>query len=131
MTATYSPALDNAISRVRQFYGDTDVTQAKIQDETITAYLTGGRSELGTAAQLCRDLAARYADRVTTGLDRQQTLNDQLYKHYTDMAALLEKRAGKEGVTTTEGFCGISVGGGDDRKWSPSTCYDRFLDGLT
>lgn len=131
MTATYDPALADAISRVRQLYGDTDVTQAKFQDETINAYL-GGRSELASAAQLCRDLAARYADRVTTGFDRQQTMNDQLYAHYTALAALLEKRAAKESPTTAAGFSGVSVGGlSDCPNWSPSTCYDRFLDGLT
>lgn len=120
MTATFSADLSNNVSKVRQFLGDTDITVAKVQDETINAYLGSLSVEL-TAAQLADDLAASYADRVDTAIERDQTRNSQLYDHYTKLAGRLRKLAGKNaGPTPDAGFSGISVGGvcGDD-PWTP------------
>lgn len=124
MTATFNANLLDAISRVRQLYGDTDITAAKIQDETISYYLgAGGLTELRAAAQLCRDLAAKYADRLNSTFDRELTEGGDLYKHYMELAGMLEKRAAGQGPATADaGFTGVFVGGVDVTTvaWTPA-----------
>lgn len=113
MAATFNPSLSDAISRVRQMLGDTVVASALIEDETIEAYLTS-RGELATAAQLARDLSARYANQIDTDVDGQAQRNSQRFRHFKELAAQLEAQAQAETKVTTAGstsFYGVAAFG--------------------
>lgn len=114
MAFSYNPNLGDPISRVRQHIGDKKDAGHKVEDETITAYLVE-KSELSTAAQLARDIAAEYASSVDSEHDGQAERNSQLYDQYMRLAADLQCRAGDEasGATGNDGtfFGGIGVFG--------------------
>lgn len=92
MPATFNPDLSTPISRVRQAIGDTDIANALVQDETITYYLAS-KSELSTAAQLARDLAAKFAQDVDTTVDGQGERSSQRVRHFQELAQRLEREA--------------------------------------
>lgn len=94
MAATFDPTLPTAKDRIRQRIGDTDVTAARIQDETIAAYLAGNLSELGVARQLCLDLAAYYAGLGDSNIDNQMSRNSQIYTHYINLAGQIAREIG-------------------------------------
>lgn len=125
MTATFDPKLTGPIDRIRQYLGDTNTSKPQIVDDTIQAYLNTGLSELRVAAQLARDLAARYAAMVDTEHDNMQTMGSQLRQHYTELAADLERLAAQVTgpATAAGGFGGILVTGiGDCRGPLDSWC---------
>lgn len=116
MTATFSPDLADDVSKVRQRIGDTDVSKAQIQDETITAYITGqGLTVLATARRLCLDLAgvwSRKAAMIT--LDDQRSDFSKVATHYITLATEIEKElrpvvsvdgAADPGLYMTSGTC--------------------------
>lgn len=128
MTFNFNPDLSDPVSQVRQLIGDTTQASADLPDETIEAYLTQGLSVLRTAAQCCRDLAAKYVKRVTTGSDHQQTIDSDIYKHYMDLAATLEARVGKDSAATPDvGFTGVYAGCISQRpSFNPRETYGDF-----
>lgn len=67
MTATFDPALGNAISRVRFNLGDTSVANAMLQDETINYFLVSqSMSEGDATAALARGLLVQYGAQPTS-----------------------------------------------------------------
>lgn len=93
MTFTFNASLNTAISRVRQYVGDTTSERSLIADETITAYITRGFSELRTAAQLCRDIAAQFARIANLNVDHQSTESATLSAQFLKLAQQLDERA--------------------------------------
>ena len=63
MSATFDPALGDDVSWVRLLIGDTDVTAAQLQDETIEALLTEALAH-GASAQAAKYCAAAQAGEV-------------------------------------------------------------------
>lgn len=121
MAITFNPALPSATDRIRQRIGQTDLVNAKIQDETIQAYLDQDMSELGVAYQLCLDLAALYAGIGNTQIDNQLSRNDQISKHYLDMASVIlrEMKGDTAGGANTGA---IIVGGIGDTRGPLQDC---------
>lgn len=117
MTATFDPSLSNAVSQVRQYLGDTTVNDAdvppEVQDETITAYLAT-KSVLSAAAQLARDIAAKYAGMVDITVDHQLTKASQRYAQYMALALYLEDKARQATTLSDQGSSGIMVTGVGD-----------------
>lgn len=111
MGFSFSPDLSDALSRVRQYVGDVDATDYVVEDETITAYLTG-RSDLAVAAQVARDLASRFARKIDSTVDGASQRNSQLYAHYLQLADSLDRQAGAQVQAATQGgFTGVGVYG--------------------
>ena len=124
MAFTFDPALADPVSQVRQRLGDTDGTAVLVQDETILAYLAT-LSPLRTAARLARDIAARFARVVSSKGDQQETTASDLFKHFSELAVVLEREAAAEIAQATP-VQGITVGGttrGDDDY--ALNCWDR------
>lgn len=115
MAVTFDPGLSTPKDRIRQRIGDTVVTRAKIQDETIAYYLAQGFSELGAARRLCLDLAAQYAPLGDITIDRQLSKTSQIYDHYISLAAAIGEEMAKA-TAAQEGTSIISVGGIGDRR---------------
>ncbi len=114
MTATFDPALTTAKDRVRQRIGQTDLATTRVQDETIAHYLES-KTELGTARQLCLDIAAAYAPIGDVTLDDQQQKGGKIYERYIAMAAEIFEEMG---IPLTDGAAAGAVlvmGVGDNR----------------
>lgn len=125
MATTFDPALSTPKDRVRQRIGQTDLPNAKIADETITAYLTSGLSELAAAKKLCLDLAAMHAAIGDTHLDGQMSRNGQMYDHYIALAAQIGLEIGVAAGSGTASS-GIIVGGIGDTRGPIDPC-DPYL----
>lgn len=111
MTFTFHNDLSDDLSRVRQYLGDTDQASALVQDETIEAYLKT-RSELATAAQLARDIAAQYARQIDNTADGASQRAAQLYDHFRSLADDLQRQAAEQTqAATSGGFSGLGVFG--------------------
>jgi hypothetical protein len=90
MTATFDPALGNSISKVRFHVGDTDVNNAMLQDETITALLVSqGTIEKAVIAILLHLISEM--SRPNFRADWLQVDHDSALKGLRDLLA--EKRA--------------------------------------
>lgn len=74
-----------------------------MQDETITAYLATGITELRAAARLAWDLSSRYAKMVDVDVDDQLTKASQRYKQYKELAERLDKLADAESAGGSSG----------------------------
>lgn len=99
MAATFTPQLNDPISRVRFRIGDTDTANPEIQDESITYYLGQGKTELRTAAILARSIASKYAKYADLNVDDQLTKYSQVYKNWVSVAEHLEAQADEEQIT--------------------------------
>lgn len=115
MSFTFSSSLSTDISKVRQLLGDTVDTGHRIEDETITAYLTR-KGVLMTAAQCAYDLAARYAIMVDSEVDNQNNKASQLSANYEALGKRLEAQAASAAAADVSGFTGIYVGGIEDYR---------------
>jgi cell division GTPase FtsZ len=88
MAATYNPSRPAALDRIRAALGDTDTTDALLQDEEITAVLASVGSETGAVAQLAAELVVRFAREpgdLTVGSIRL-SFADRIQR-YRDLAA--------------------------------------------
>lgn len=131
MTATFNPALDSALSRVRFALGDTDVATAEVQDETINYYLVNqSLTEKAALAKLARGIANKYARLADTTMDDQLTRYSHVFKAWDSIATRFEAEAAAEAqIPNTEnistGYAGIVVNGiGDCRGPLSSDCCD-------
>lgn len=95
--------------RVRQKLGDTDVTAALVQDETIAYYLSLPMGETATAARLARDLSARFSQQVDFSVDGQGQKNGDRARNFAALADRLEREAETEAGPVVAGS--ISSGG--------------------
>jgi hypothetical protein len=120
---TFNANLSDSISKVRQLIGDVVDAGHLIEDATITAYLTE-KTTLGTAAQLARDLASRFAGAVDTAVDGAQFRNSQRYRAFNDLALKLEGRLASEaaGSTDSGAFTGLGVFGATSQEVIDARC---------
>ncbi len=126
MAATFNPSLATPLDRVRQLIGDTTVASAKIQDETISAYLARPLSEHGAASLLAYVLAAKYAGMADVTVDDQLTRASHLYEHYTKLGDRLAKQdAAKPNPSAGDAYGGgiIVTGVGDCRGPLDDCCF--------
>lgn len=94
MTATYNPALLSNLDKVRFDTGDTDVANAVIQDETISALLAeDGATRFSVSAAVAQAIYSAYQHRVTYDVDGQGERYSDLAKNYAATVALLNSRA--------------------------------------
>lgn len=109
MTATYDTALTAAKDQVRLLIGDTDVTDALLQDEEIAYLLTQSASNVNVASvRACEAVAARFSRLADTQVDDVRVSLSQRAKGYRELAATLRGRIALTGVTLFAG--GVSVG---------------------
>ncbi len=94
MTATYAATIPTAKDAVRLELGDTDVGNALLQDEEITYFLgLEGEVVLLAAARGAGALAGRFARLVSRSTGDTSVEAQQVYEHYTALAAALTRRA--------------------------------------
>jgi len=109
MTATYTDPSNSNSDFVRFLIGDTDVSNAELQDEEIAAILTETSDEVYTAAAICaRALAAKFAKLVDTKFEDVSSDYSNLRDNYYALAQKLEVQAKKYG---SKGF-GAPIAGG-------------------
>ncbi len=125
MTFSFEPDLSTATSKVRQFLGDTVEAKKLVEDETIQFYLDQNTNERLVAAQLARDLVARFSADVDSDFDGQGEKLSQRVKHFTDLAIRLEREgsrvAGAPGAAAG-GFSGLFVGGATSQEVMDARC---------
>lgn len=124
MSFSFSADLSDAISRVRQYLGDTVDAGHEVENETITAYLTAGRSELAAAAQLARDLASKYVKQIDSTVDGATQRASQIYQHYLALAQALTQQSAAETVQTAAvgTFAGVGVYGATAQEVIDGRC---------
>lgn len=90
MAATYDTALTAAKDQVRLLIGDTDVSDALLQDEEIAFLLTQSASNVNAAAvRACEAVAAKFARLADTQVDDVRVSLSQRAKGYRELAAAL------------------------------------------
>lgn len=110
MPFTYSASLATTRDRVRFEVGDTTTPNHLFDDSEITYKLTeNGDNILTTAAQLCRQLAVRFARQADFAIDEQSVKLSQKSKAYERMAdrLLAQSQAGmlaSTAVTKIDGY---------------------------
>jgi hypothetical protein len=110
MAATYSSSLTTDKDKVRFYIQDTDITNAQLQDEEITAMITLHGSYKEAAVICCETLAMKYAGQDDSRKIGNMTLSNfyAKSKKYTELAKTLKTRF--SGIITP--FAGgISVSG--------------------
>lgn len=95
MPASYDPTLASAMDLVRFLLGDTDVTNALLEDEEITALLETYGSADSTAAAAARSLSARFAGQVDKAVGDLKISFSQKAEQYAALAVTLEKHSDK------------------------------------
>ena len=109
MAATYTDPSNSANDAVRFLIGDTDVSDAGLQDEEIAFALSEAGNDTYLAASLCaRALAAKYAALVDTRFESVASDYSQLRDNYYALATRLEAQSKKFG---SRGL-GLPVAGG-------------------
>lgn len=109
MAATYTP-VDTPKDQVRLTIGDTDVTNAMLQDEEITYYLTEeGGNVLQASARAAGAIAAKFARLVATSVGDVRVEAQQQFEHYRDMASDLSDQAVRHGGTAVPYAGGLTV----------------------
>jgi len=109
MTATYTDPSNSASDAVRFLIGDTDVTDAALQDVEIAFSLTQGGDDIYLAASICaRALAGKYANLVDTDFESVSSNYSNLRDNYNVLASNLERQSKKYG---TRGL-GLPAAGG-------------------
>jgi hypothetical protein len=109
MTVTYSDPSNSPSDAVRFLVGDTDTSNAALQDEEISFALAQVGNDTYLAAALCaRALAGKYASMVDTTFESVSSEYSSLRDNYNTLAINLEKQSKKYG---TRGL-GIPTAGG-------------------
>lgn len=98
MSVTYTyPSISNK-DAVRWLVGDTNVTDAELQDEEIAFALTQSSNDVYGAAAICaRALAAKYASLVDTKFEDVSSDYSNLRENYLSLAVRLDKQSKKYG----------------------------------
>lgn len=100
---TYDPKLLTSLSRVRFLVGDTNASDAQLDDYEILYLITQYASDAAAAAAAARGIAAKYARRVTEAVGDLKISNSELQAHYTDLAARLAAAGAMWAVPTAGG----------------------------
>lgn len=109
MAATYTDPSNSNSDAVRWLVGDTDVTNAALQDEEIAFALSQAGDDVYLAAAICaRALAGKYASLVDTDFESVSSDYSNLRDNYYSLATQLEKQSKKYG---TRGL-GLPAAGG-------------------
>ena len=128
--STYSgdPQLSDR-DAVRMYIGDTDSDSWQLTDPEIDYLLTTFGSPLFAAAQAARNIASKYARKVTKRVGDLSISYGDLQKNYLDLAAELEARASTMGIAPYSGGTSIAdiiaVNQNTDRP-KPSFRRDMF-----
>lgn len=113
MTATYTnDPTNNPIDQIRLLVGDTDVTDALLQDEEIEFFLTQDDNVYKAAAIAARTIAGKLSRAVTeTKFDDVSQKVESPSVRYLKLADALESQANKISSRITLGLAagGISV----------------------
>lgn len=99
MTWSYSVAdlATSAKDQVRLLIGDTVSSDAQLQDEEISYYLTTRSSAYGAAAECCRTLANQYSRSVDSAAGDTKEAYSQMAKAYALRAVQFESAAAQGG----------------------------------
>ena len=109
MTVTYTDPSNSNSDAVRWLVGDTNVSDAALQDEEIAFALSQAGNDTYLAAAICaRALAGKYASLIDTKFESVSSDYSGLRDNYNTLAAQLEKQSKKYG---TRGL-GLPAAGG-------------------
>lgn len=109
MTATYTDPSNSNSDAVRWLVGDTDVSDAALQDEEIAFALSQAGNDVYLAAAIsARALAGKYATLIDTKFESVSSDYSGLRDNYYALATQLEKQSKKYG---TRGL-GLPAAGG-------------------
>lgn len=109
MTATYSPVA-TVLDEVRLEIGDTDITDAMLQDEEIEHYLTlESNAVLAASARAAAAIAGKFARLTSTQEGDVKVEAQQMYEHYREMAASLSDRVLTESGTAVPYAGGLTI----------------------
>lgn len=107
MTFTYLTNVSDDISKVRLLIGDKDCTDALLQDEEITYFLTAGGSVNGAAVIAARAIASNFSRLADKTIETVSVSYSQKSKQYLQLANSLEK----QGSSIASGIVGPSATG--------------------
>lgn len=125
MAFNFTSDMSNPINQVRLMVGDTDSTDAQLQDEAISAYLPGGPLAAGSvylaAAQCCEAIASAYARQIDLKIGNTTASPEPRMAHYRQRAKdLRAQNLRYGGLTPYSGGISISdketIEGNTDRK---------------
>lgn len=134
MTATYTNPSNSANDAVRFLVGDTNVTDAALQDEEIAFALSQAGNDTYLAAAICaRSLAAKYASYVDTKFEGVSSDYSNLRDNYFALATRLEaqsKKFGSRGLGTPVAggltYSDIEANDLNDDRVQPKFKQDQF-----
>lgn len=116
MSATYTgDPSSRSIDAVRFMVGDTDLTDAALQDEEITWLLAQHGTAQGAAIAACRALQAKYARLADTQVDDVRESASQIAKGYAALLVSLQAQAATSSAALPYAG-GISISGKQARE---------------
>lgn len=97
MAATFNPALQTNLDKVRFAVGDTDMSAPIVQNETITALLAeAGATPVSVSASVAQFILTVFQQQVTYDVDGEGERFSDRAKNYATTVALLTKKAADE-----------------------------------
>ncbi|NBW08353.1 MAG: hypothetical protein EBR82_10030 [Caulobacteraceae bacterium] len=129
MSFSFNPALDNDVSKVRFFIGDTDSDDYHLEDESISAMVTLFGGYVSAAEQCCLSIAAKYASKVDTDIESVSVKYSQLQKHFTEMASNIKRKAGELNACAGLLATGVNVSEVDALRADTNRMPDAFYVG--
>lgn len=104
MVATYTSPANSAADAVRFLIGDTDTSDALLQDAEISWLLSeNGNNTYSAAAHACETIAAKFSRLADTQVDDVRVSLSQRAKGYRSLAVELRGRIALTGAIP---FCG-------------------------
>lgn len=103
MTWTYDDTLPTKRDTLRLMVGDTDQADQLVTNEAMGFALSRNSTLEAAAAQVCRQIAARFAREVDTSADGFRSSASQRYKHFKELAERFEAEAKAEKVSRIAG----------------------------
>lgn len=102
MTFTYNTSdLTTDLAKVRLYIGDTDSTDALMQDEEIQVFLDQYDNLYRAAAFCARTISAKFARKADTKIESVSVSYSQKAKQYSDLAARLDSQANTSNDSTS------------------------------
>lgn len=134
MTATYTDPSNSNSDAVRFLVGDTDITNAALQDEEIAFALSQAGNDVYLAASIsARALAGKYASLVDTDFESVSSDYSNLRDNYNTLASNLERQSKKYGsrglgLPAAGGitYSGIRANDLNDDRVQPKFKQDQF-----
>lgn len=133
MAATFNPTLQSDLDRVRFAVGDTNPTDAIVQDETITKLLTeAGATPVSVSASVAQYILTIFQQQVTYDVDGEgERFSDRAKSYVATVERLVAranaeaaKNAGADVIAATEALGGGIMPMGTSRSGNRARAAD-------